>query len=1009
MESGNNLMNAKKRPVGRSGSKVGKNKFVTKSGKVIKVPRTLTQRWINARDAKEARRAKRLIGLPKGRFKRIVFHLHPKRVFSYWFSYDGIIMGLKLLGLALAVGFLITVGVFAYFRKDLPNLKDISGNNIGGSVRYYDRSGTVLLWEDYDAVKRIPVQDANISHFMKNATVAVEDKDFFHHGGFDTRGIIRAGVNDFIGHGSKQGGSTITQQLVKLTQDWSADRTYSRKIKEVILSVELERSYTKQEILTGYLNTAPYGGIEYGVEAASQGYFQKSAKDLTLAEAAMLATIPKSPRYYSPYSSDFDKPAFIGREQYILDIMQQQGMITKVQRDAAKKVDVIAEVKPRQNKFANIKAPWFVLAAKKQLEDTKGEDTVKRGGWTVVTTLDNNLQNIAEQQVSAGLAQVRRQGGDVAAFAAEDVHTGQMVALVGGSDFSNPDYGQINYAKTPLPPGSSFKPYDYTAFIENGTNIGAGSVLYDSQGAIDGYPCTNKQRPKQGGNCLWDYDFNYPGPITLRYALGGSRNVPAVKAMLTTGIDKTIQTANKMMDPSNGSTESGYNCYYDEALSKKGPCYASSAIGDGAYLHLDEHVHGLATISRNGLNIPQTYILKITDASGKVIDQWKPSKGTQVVRQDSAYIVADMMSDPNASYFPANRKPQRYTNSQGTWKFSMKTGTTNDGKDGWMVGFSTQYAAGVWVGYHTRRVVMSGTMENMTQPIWQGWMQGVHKDLKPVDREKPADLQTLPAYVIHSHVGIGSVEPSPATDLFPAWYKQTSKTSGAPHNIDVISNKLATDCTPDLAKKSVTDAQANVFSADKFQNPTATGSTTENDDVHLCTDVKPSLDAISIDNSDIVSVTVHQGTHPLSSADHQGTVNFIAGGQVLQTFNVDSDGQAVTYDASGQPAGTVISAQIVDSVLYDNTSPNSVTTTAVSQQLVLNAATGTGTNASFIWTGGTGPFTVTVKRTLPATTTTCNSAGNSCSVSLSTPTAGSYTATVKDSTGTVSNSVAFSR
>lgn len=943
-------MKSRKAPVGRSRSKVNKNKFVTRSGNVVKVHHTLSQKWTSRRNAREQRRAVRLAGLPKSRVKRLLYHLKPSRVYHYWFSRDGLIMGLKLMGIGFAVGALVLVGLFAYFRKDLPDLKDISGKNIGGSVRYYDRTGETLLWEDYDAVKRIPVKDEDISQFAKDATVAIEDKDFFKHGGFDVRGIMRAGFNNFFNKGgTTQGGSTITQQLVKLTQDWTRDRSYSRKLKELILSVEMERSYTKQEILTGYLNTAPYGGIEYGVEAAARDYFQKSAKDLTLEEATMLATIPKSPRYYSPYSADFDKEAFVGRHHYILDLMEQQGKITKEQRDNAKNVDVLATVKPRQSKFEGIRAPWFVLAAKKQLEDTKTAETFKRGGWKVITTLDMRLQGLAEEQVQKGLAQIQRQGGDNAGFAAEDVKTGQMVALVGGADFSNAEFGQINYAQTNLPPGSSFKPYDYTALIEHNTNFGAGSVLYDTQGPLEGYPCTNKALPKQGGNCLHNYDFRYPGPLTLRYALGGSRNIPAVKAMLTSGVDKTIKTAEKLMDPLGGRIGSGYRCFYDETLSKEGPCYASSAIGDGAYLHLDEHVHGYATIARNGLNIPQTYILKILDSANndKLIEEWKPAKGDQAVRQDAAYIVSDILSDPNASYFPAGRKPHRFNNPQGTWKFGMKTGTTNDGKDGWMMGMSAQYAAGVWVGHHTRRVVMRGTMEGMTQPIWQGWMNAAHQDLKPEDIPRPSDLQTLPAYVIRSHVGIGSVEPSPATDLYPSWFKSNIKATGAARTIDIVSNKLATDCTPARAKKQITDADAASFSGDQFSGQSA--NTNEKDDIHQCSDVRPSLDSLVMNGSGMISTTVHKGTHPLSGDAYKGTVNFIANGQVLQSFEVSTDGQTVSYDSSGQPGDTIISAEIIDSVLYDGVSPNSVSTDSGGLTINLDIESTGGNNYEFSW------------------------------------------------------------
>ncbi len=903
-----------------------KNVFTTKSGKTFKVHRSITDRLKARRDARAKRKAAYLSTLPKNRIKRILYRLHPKRMAKYWFSREGGIMALKLLGIGIVAGFLLLVGVFAYFRKDLPNLKDISGNNIGGSIRYYDKTGETLLWEDYDAAKRIPVRDEEISQDMKDATIAIEDKDFFKHGGFDVRGITRAAFNNVFGGGdSQQGGSTITQQLVKLTQDWTKDVTYTRKIKELILAIELERSYSKQEILTGYLNTAPYGGIEYGVEAAARDYFQKSAKDLTLAESALLAAIPKSPRYYSPYSGDFDKEATIGRQHYILDQMVEQGMVSREEAEEAKKVDIVATVKPRLPKYDGIKAPWFVLAAKEQLEERFGAETVQRGGWKVITTLDMNMQQIAEEEVSEGLSQVRRQGGDSAAFVAEDVKTGQVVALVGGADFTNPEFGQNNYARLRLPPGSSFKPYDYTALMEHTENFGAGSVLYDTQGPLEGYPCTNKAQPKNGGNCLHNYDFRYPGPITLRYALGGSRNVPAVKAMLIAGVDKTIETAEKL------GLESGYKCYEDEQLTKESQCYASSAIGDGAYLKLDEHVHGYATLSRNGLNIPRTYILKIEDANGKTVDEWKPSKGEQAVRPETAYIVADMMSDPRASYF--SQKIHSYKGH----KYSIKTGTTNDAKDGLLMGFSTHYAAGVWVGYHNRQVEMRGFMETMTRPIWKGWMDRVHDNLQPEERQRPSGIQSLPAFVVRNHVGTGSIEPSPSTDLYPSWYKQKSSKPGQKQIIDIISNKLATDCTPERAKKEVDNADATNFSGDIFVTGQG-ANTSERDDVHNCSDQKPgiSLSApASCNGSCTFTATVSQGTHPLGGNGDKGggKVNFKIDGQIVQSYDIAGPGSvSLTYkpDFSGSRQ---VTAEVVDSVLYDASDSATVAFTASSSGL----------------------------------------------------------------------------
>lgn len=976
-------MNKKQSNDGRRTTKLGrnsKNTFITKSGQTIRINRNLRDRIRSVKETRAIRRAQRLSGMPKSRVKRFFYRLQPKRLYKYWFSREGLVMALKITGFGIITFFILAFGVFAYFRKDLPNLKDISGSKLGGSVRYYDKTAQTLLWEDYDAVKRIPVEDTAISPYMRNATIAVEDKDFFKHGGFDVRGIIRAGVNDTFGHGGTQGGSTITQQLVKLNQNWSRDRSLTRKAKELILAVELEREYSKQQILNGYLNAAPYGGIEYGVEAASRDYFQKSAKDLTIDEAAFLAGIPKSPTYYSPYTPDFNtgtnKADLIGRQRYIIDLMAQQHMITGDEATAAKKIDVVAKVKPRVNKYSNIKAPWFVNAAKEQMESQFTSATYNRGGWKVTTTLDLDLQDKAEQQVTKGLALITRNGGDTAAFVAEDVKTGQVVALVGGADFSNPEFGQNNYAVDyKLPPGSSIKPYDYTALLDNNNNFGAGTVLYDTQGPLEGYPCTI--RSGKDTNCAHDYDFRNPGPVTLRYALGGSRNIPAFKAMLITGIDKTIQTANKIM-----GNPTGYQCYADEALTKPNQCGASSAIGDGAYLRLTDHVNGFSTLARNGMQVKQSFILKIEDSSKKVIDEWKQDKGLQAVRPEAAYIVGDMISDPNASYFSFNNKPQRYTNSQGTWKFAMKTGTTNDNKDGWMMGFSSQYAAGVWVGYHNRSKAFASDTGPMTQPIWQGWMKAAHADLKPVDIVRPDGIQTLPAFIVRSHVGFGSIEPSPATDLYPSWYKAPGKGTGKAQTIDIVSAKLATDCTPERARKIVNNADSNQFSGDKFVNGGGAAATnvTEKDNIHICGEAQPKI-SLNQQGNNIIA-TASPGAHPLSSDAYPGTVNFLVDGQIVFSAAVSDENTTATYAPGlGFTGNKTISAQIIDSVLYDATSSNTITITGAGDGggstsggpltilTPIQNQKDVGNLVTASWSGGTPPYKVRIDDTY---VTICN-------------------------------------
>ncbi len=938
-------MNEPKKPAGGPRRPGKKNTFTTKKGTAIKLNRSLGERLKAGRDARARRRAAYLSTLPKDRFKRMLFRLRPKELARYWFSRDGAIMALKIVGVGLVVGFVLIVGVFAYFRKDLPNIKDLSGQKLGGSVTYYDRTGQTILWQDYNDTKRQPVATDKMSKNIRNATVAVEDKDFYKHGAFDVRGIARAGVNNLLNRGDGvQGGSTISQQLVKLDRQWTAERTVGNKIKEVILAVELEREYSKEDILTGYLNAAPYGPVSVGVQVASQDYFGVDAKDLTVAQAAMLAAIPKAPSTYSPYGPYFDGPTLLARQRYIIDQMADQKMITKDEAVAAKAVDVLAQVKPEQpSLYTGIKAPYFVLAAKDELKTKYGTKTVQRGGWKVITTVDLGLQDLAEKKVAETLPIIRKQKGDSAAFVAMDNKTGQIVALVGGADFNNEEYGKLNFGHSvKVSPGSTFKPYDYATFIDN-NNAGAGSVLYDTQGPLPGWPCTNKNRPKEGGNCLWDYDFRYPGPLTLRYAIGGSRNIPAVKAMLSAvpndtspgrvaSINKTISTAESMM-----GNPDGYACYpggtnvFEATKDQETQCYGSSAIGDGAYLRLDDHVTGLSTLARGGQQIPHTYILKITDSAGKVIDEFVQPKAKQVLKPDTAYILTDMLSDPNASYL--SRKFHDYKG----WDFAVKTGTTNDAFDGLMASWSTQFTVLTWVGYHDRNRAMSGFMENMTTPIVRGWMEGAHDriGIKPINFTRPSDIKVLPAFIVRDHVGVSSHEPSPTNDVFPAWYNPP-KSGGGSSTIDLVSNKTATSCTPDLAKSTQEGSGHNAFSADVFVGvPGATGTDAPEatDDVHNCNDEKPKITltppagSTCHDQTDCVfTVTITQGTHPLSggpyTATPASTVSLLIDGQTAESVPIPAGSAnfwsySFTYNPPSAGSSTV-QAVVVDSVLYSS-------------------------------------------------------------------------------------------
>ncbi|HSX43452.1 MAG TPA: transglycosylase domain-containing protein [Candidatus Saccharimonadales bacterium] len=965
-----------------------KNTFVTRSGKNIKLNQSLGDRVRAGREAKAQRKAAYLSSLPKERWKRVLYRLHPKRMYKYWFSRDGAIMALKVAGIGFVVMFLVIVGLFAYFRKDLPKIRDLNSGDSGGSIAYVDRTGKTLLFQDYDAFKRIPVQNVDdISPYMREAMVAIEDKDFYHEGAFNVKGITRAIVNNATG-GSTQGGSTLTQQLVKLNEGWTNDHTVSRKVKELILAVELEREYSKDDILTAYLNMAPFSGLDYGVQAAAQDYFHVDAKDLTLAQAAMLASIPKQPGTYAPYNSPrfnpsitadyFDQDALLARQQYVLDQMAKQGYITQAQANEAKKTDIIAQVQQMPTShYAGIKYPYFVLAAREQLQKEFQASTIKAGGYKVVTTLDVNLQNLAEKSLNDNLYLLKRYHADNAAFVAEDNTTGQVMALIGGVDFSDANsYGKINYATdVNISPGSSVKPYDYTNFINNNTNVGAGSVLYDQTGPlpVNGYQCTDHTLPGSdpsklaGGNCLYDYDRKGRGPITLRYALGASLNIPAVKAVIssvpgdtstnrTASINKNISTMKALM-----GNPDGYRCYntnvedfFSVKKEDEAQCYAASAIGDGAYLHLSDHVNGIASLAREGKAIPQTFILSVTNNAGKVLKKFEQPKGKQVVKADSAYIVDNMASDPNASYLSGSCtatdcKGMKFHRYKG-WTNAIKTGTTNYNYDGLMMSWNPKYTAGIWIGNHSRTVPFTTSPENITDPIVKSFMQGAIDNLGNVKAQQfvaPSDIKNEPAFVFTSKY-LGQVVPSPKTDLFPSWY--VGKTSSSSATLDKVSGKLATSCTPTLARLSSTNGNASSWNVDVFAggNPSSTASTSSSnqgsDDVHSCSDNAPNVTITAVNNTSTSSghtatcpssgctilVHVEAGTHSLTDSNYPnypGTLSLMINDQTVATKQVDSNGDySIPFTPPPDTTGSIqLQAQITDSVLYSDTDTATIT------------------------------------------------------------------------------------
>jgi penicillin-binding protein 1A len=943
----------------------------------IRVNQNLSTKVRARKDLRDRKRAEYLATLPKSRIKRFFYRLHPKRLARYWFSREGAFMALKINGIGLLVGAALVAVVFAYFRKDLPkNITDLQACSLGQTIKYYDRTGETLLWAGAGDVDCRPVPLDDISPFLRNAVIAAEDKKFYEHPGFDPAGLMNAVLSNVKSGGGGRGGSTITQQYVKLAL-LSSERSVTRKIKELILAVELDASYDKNQILQAYLNEI---GIAYqynGAEAAARGLFDKSAKDLTLDEAATMAAGIPAPDYYWVQ----DQSALIARRDYVLDQMVITGTIKKEEAEAAKQVDTLAKVTKTASQYKDIKAPHFVLAVRDQLKERYGKD-FNRLGLTVITSVDMNLQKMAEESVANGIANMdknmtlfnQRTGQREAAFnnaalVVEDVSNGQVVAMVGSRDFNAPGYGQINIATTPRSPGSSFKPYDYAALMKYNESFGAGSIMYDLDTDFG------------GGYKPGDYDSRQPGGISMRYALGGSRNTPAIKAMYIAGIDNTHQLV-KDLGIKSGIT----GCAGVPDCSG----ILSTAIGDGGQVRLDEHVNAYGTFSRLGETKEQTYILKINDAKGKTIYEWKDQPGTQAIDPQIAYIVSSMLSDRNASYF---RIDKGYSNSitrgfEGmNIPAAMKTGTTNNWDNGWLLGYTGKYSAGVWIGHSENKSscpdrLQAGAYknsqgrsgcqigyENFTSPIWGEFMKRAHEALaeKPGDWKKPEGVKTVShdsAFFATIKAGctpaqLGNVCGFSQSDIYPSWYKAPASASGKKATIDIVSGKLATDCTPDGAKKEIVSGniQPEIPTSDpNYQNwlkpisaryNSAGGAIpTEKDDVHKCDDIKPTVTLSAVGSK--VTATYSQGTHPLK------TLNFRIGDQIVQSFDVSSNG-STSYTVSGT-GDQQVTAQIVDAVLYDATS-NPVTV-AGTAPLTLTQSSTNATRIFFSWTGGTGDVDV---------------------------------------------------
>jgi penicillin-binding protein 1C len=595
-----------------------------------------------------------------------------------------------MLALAVLFGFFL-IGAYAWIGRELPDPDRIADRDVAESTKIYARDEKTLLYEIHGEEKRTIISLDEITSDMRWATIAIEDQDFYQHGGFDVNGLIRS-VFKNIFTGSRVGGSTITQQLVK-NAILSPEKTYTRKFKELILSFQIERRFSKDEILQLYFNEIPYGANAYGVEAAALTYFGISAKDLTLAQSAILAALPQAPSYYSPFGNNTD--ALLGRAHHIIDRMLEEGFISDENAIKAKEEDVLAQIEPRKD---TIRAPHFVIWVREKLAEEYGDAVLERGGLRVTTTLDARMQEAMESAVAEYAERnATNYNANNAAAVGIDPRTGQVLAMVGSKDyFDTENDGNVNVALRTRNPGSSFKPFVYAAAFARGytpettlfdlvTNFGA-----DGSGKI--------YEPK-------NYDLSEHGPISMRQALAGSLNIPAVKALYLAGIPNTLDLAERA-----GYTTLGDRDNYGLAL----------ALGGGG-VQLLEHVSAFSSFINDGGRQPVQTILKIEDPKGKILKEYTEQENIEVMSKEVAHTVASILSDNNARAFIFGGSNHL---TLGGRPVGAKTGTTNDFRDAWTIGFTPSLAAGVWVGNNDNSEMGRGADGSIVAaPIWNSFMR----------------------------------------------------------------------------------------------------------------------------------------------------------------------------------------------------------------------------------------------------------------------------------------------
>ncbi len=656
-------------------------------------------------------------------------------------------------------GILVLTGCAALWVSTLkmPDLNTFESRKISQSTKIYDRTGTVLLYDVNTDIKRTVVPLSAISANIQKATVAIEDSDFYTHFGIRPTAIIRAALADITSGGASQGGSTITQQVVKnslLTQD----KTFSRKIKEWVLAIKLEKIMTKDQILETYLNETSYGGTIFGVEAASQAFFGKAASDLTLAQAAYIAAIPQAPTYFSPYGTHRD--ALDARQKLVLQRMKELSLVSNNDYAAATKEKVVFLSK----NGSGIRAPHFVMMVKDYLSQKYGDDMVNGGGLKVITTLDYDMQQKAEQVITKfGPTLASTYNASNTAMVAIDPKTGDILTLVGSRNYFDPAIdGNYNIALAMRQPGSTFKPFVYSTAFKKGYT--PETVLFDTKTEFstrcnpDGTPKVATDDPKKVCYSPVEYDEVFEGPLTIRQALAQSRNIPAVKALYLAGINDSIQTAKDM----------GITSLNDPSR------YGLTLVLGGGEVSLLDLTSAYGVFANDGVRNPYRSVLEVDDSSGNVLEKASLSP-SQVIDPTVVRQISSILSDNNVRM--ASLKP--IGDSVGR-PVAIKTGTTNDYRDVWTLGYTPSLVVGAWAGNNDNVPMQHNVAGLIISPLWGAFMSQVAKNFPPEDFKTP---------------------PQPSIDSKPVlrgiWQ------GGVSYWKDKVSGKVATEYTPPELRQEV--------------------------------------------------------------------------------------------------------------------------------------------------------------------------------------------------------------